>query len=96
MIGRESAIAPDGKRFALSQLRDDKAKKGDAVLIGDAKTGKVLSFETPTSMWALAFAKNGTLVMAGYLKPVDPLPKDPHLLSWGHLMPPLGRDGTKP
>lgn len=29
----------------------------------------------------------GTLVMAGILKPVDPLPKDPHLLSWGHLMP---------
>jgi len=29
----------------------------------------------------------GTLVMAGYLKPVDPLPKDPHLLSWGHLFP---------
>jgi prenyltransferase beta subunit len=30
----------------------------------------------------------GTLVMAGFLKPIDPLPKDPHLLSWGHLMPP--------
>lgn len=30
----------------------------------------------------------GTLVMAGFLKPADPLPKDPHLLSWGHLMPP--------
>jgi geranylgeranyl transferase type-2 subunit beta len=29
----------------------------------------------------------GTLVMAGYLKPTDPLPRDPHLLSWGHLMP---------
>jgi len=29
----------------------------------------------------------GALVMAGYLKPVDPLPKDPQLLSWGHLMP---------
>jgi geranylgeranyl transferase type-2 subunit beta len=29
----------------------------------------------------------GTLVMAGFLKPVDPLPHDPHLLSWGHLMP---------
>jgi Squalene-hopene cyclase C-terminal domain/Prenyltransferase and squalene oxidase repeat len=29
----------------------------------------------------------GTLIMAGYLKPVDPLPKDPELLSWGHLMP---------
>jgi geranylgeranyl transferase type-2 subunit beta len=30
----------------------------------------------------------GTLVMAGYLKPAtDPAPADPHLLSWGHLMP---------
>jgi hypothetical protein len=29
----------------------------------------------------------GTLLMGGFLKPVDPLPKDPHLLSWGHLMP---------
>lgn len=29
----------------------------------------------------------GTLVMAGRLKPVDPLPKDPHLLGWGHLFP---------
>jgi geranylgeranyl transferase type-2 subunit beta len=29
----------------------------------------------------------GTLVMAGYLQPVDPLPADPHLLGWGHLMP---------
>ncbi len=29
----------------------------------------------------------GALVMAGWLKPVDPLPPDPHLLCWGHLMP---------
>ncbi len=29
----------------------------------------------------------GTLVMAGVLKPANPLPADPHLLSWGHLMP---------
>ncbi len=29
----------------------------------------------------------GTLVMAGVLKPTEPLPKDPHLLSWGHLLP---------
>lgn len=29
----------------------------------------------------------GVLVMAGFLKPADPLPPDPHLLSWGHLMP---------
>jgi geranylgeranyl transferase type-2 subunit beta len=30
----------------------------------------------------------GTLVMAGVLKPADPLPADAHLLGWGHLMPP--------
>ncbi len=30
----------------------------------------------------------GTLVMAGFLKPVQPLPKRPELYSWGHLMPP--------
>ena len=29
----------------------------------------------------------GTLVMAGFLKPADPLPKDPQLLSWGHVFP---------
>ncbi len=29
----------------------------------------------------------GTLVMAGVLKPVEPLPMDPHLLGWGHLFP---------
>jgi geranylgeranyl transferase type-2 subunit beta len=29
----------------------------------------------------------GVLVMAGYLKPADPPPRDPELLGWGHLMP---------
>lgn len=29
----------------------------------------------------------GTLVMAGFLQPATPLPNNPHLLSWGHLMP---------
>ena len=29
----------------------------------------------------------GTLVMAGFLKPADPLPRDPQLLGWGHLFP---------
>lgn len=41
---------------------------------------------SPSDMDALYF-QLGTLVMSGYLKPADPLPKDPHLLSWGHLMP---------
>jgi geranylgeranyl transferase type-2 subunit beta len=29
----------------------------------------------------------GALVMAGVLKPADPLPPDAHLLGWGHLFP---------
>jgi geranylgeranyl transferase type-2 subunit beta len=29
----------------------------------------------------------GTLVMAGFLKPAQPLPREPELYSWGHLMP---------
>ncbi|MBY0525526.1 MAG: terpene cyclase/mutase family protein [Gemmataceae bacterium] len=29
----------------------------------------------------------GTLVLAGFLKPAEPMPKDPQLLSWGHLFP---------
>ncbi len=34
----------------------------------------------------------GTLVLAGFLKPVNPPPPDPHLLGWGHLFPHLKRD----
>lgn len=30
----------------------------------------------------------GVLVMAGYLSPARPLPRDSQLLSWGHLLPP--------
>ena len=30
----------------------------------------------------------GTLVLAGYLKPATPLPRNAHLLGWGHLLPP--------
>ena len=40
-----------------------------------------------TSDTDACFFQVGTLVMAGWLKPVDPLPKDPHLLGWGHLFP---------
>jgi hypothetical protein len=38
----------------------------------------------------------GTLAMAGFLRPVDPLPADPHLLSWGHLMPVRERSSGAP
>jgi prenyltransferase beta subunit len=40
-----------------------------------------------TSDTDACFFQVGALVMAGWLKPVDPLPKDPHLLGWGHLFP---------
>jgi geranylgeranyl transferase type-2 subunit beta len=33
------------------------------------------------------FFHAGTLVMAGVVKPADPLPKDARLLGWGHLFP---------
>lgn len=41
---------------------------------------------SPSDMDAVYFHL-GTLVMTGYLAPADPLPRDPHLLGWGHLMP---------
>jgi geranylgeranyl transferase type-2 subunit beta len=44
-------------------------------------------FPGSTSDADAVYFQVGTLVMAGFLKPADPLPKDPHLLSWGHLMP---------
>ena len=44
-------------------------------------------FPGSTSDADAVYFQVGTLVMAGFLKPVEPLPEDPHLLSWGHLMP---------
>ena len=44
-------------------------------------------FPGSTSDADAVYFQVGTLVMAGLLKPADPLPRDPHLLSWGHLMP---------
>ncbi len=38
----------------------------------------------------------GALVMAGILKPAIPLPANPELLSWGHLMPVLNRRPNEP
>jgi WD40 repeat protein len=44
-------------------------------------------FPGSTSDADAVYFQVGTLVMAGFLKPADPLPPDPQLLSWGHLMP---------
>jgi geranylgeranyl transferase type-2 subunit beta len=38
----------------------------------------------------------GTLIMAGYLQPVTPLPAGAHFLSWGHLMPPAESSVASP
>lgn len=48
-------------------------------------------FPGSTSDADAVYFQVGTLVMAGLLKPADPLPRDPHLLSWGHLMPVVNR-----
>src|SRR5438105_2158597 len=41
---------------------------------------------SPSDMDAVFF-QVGSLVMTGWLSLADPLPPDPHLLGWGHLMP---------
>jgi geranylgeranyl transferase type-2 subunit beta len=45
-------------------------------------------FPGSTSDADAVYFQVGTLVMAGFLKPADPLPPEPHLLGWGHLFPP--------
>jgi len=44
-------------------------------------------FPGSTSDMDACYFHVGALVMAGVLKPVDPPPKDGHLLCWGHLFP---------
>jgi geranylgeranyl transferase type-2 subunit beta len=53
-------------------------------------------FPGSTSDADAVYFQVGTLVMAGILKPANPLPPDPHLLSWGHLMPVVNRRGHAP
>jgi prenyltransferase beta subunit len=45
-------------------------------------------FPGSTSDADAVYFQVATLVLAGYLKPIEPLPRDPHLLGWGHLFPP--------
>jgi prenyltransferase beta subunit len=44
-------------------------------------------FPGSTSDADAIYFHTGALVMAGFLKPTDPLPPDPQLLAWGHLFP---------
>jgi geranylgeranyl transferase type-2 subunit beta len=40
----------------------------------------------PSDVDAIYF-QVGALIMAGWLQPIDPLPKDPKFLAWGHVFP---------
>jgi geranylgeranyl transferase type-2 subunit beta len=80
--------------FILSQLGKDKpevkkamAKAAQWALSCRNADGGFGHFPGSPSDADAVYFQVGTLVMAGFLKPVEPLPKDPQLLSWGHLFP---------
>jgi len=80
--------------FVLMQLGGDREdcrqaikKAADWALTCRNKDGGFGHYPgSPSDMDAVYF-QVGTLVMAGFLNPVDPLPEDSHLLGWGHLLP---------
>jgi geranylgeranyl transferase type-2 subunit beta len=80
--------------FTLHQLGPDRADLRAAIdkaarwaLSCRNADGGFGHFPGSTSDADANYFQVGTLVMAGFLKPAEPLPKDRHLLSWGHLMP---------
>jgi geranylgeranyl transferase type-2 subunit beta len=80
--------------FTLHQLGQDRADCRSAIdraarwsLSCRNADGGFGHFPGSTSDADAIYFQVGTLVMAGFLKPFEPPPKDPHLLSWGHLMP---------
>ena len=88
--------------FSLRQLGHERAdcrvaveRAGRWALSCRNSDGGFGHFPGSTSDADANYFQVGTLVMAGYLKPVKPLPGDPYLLSWGHLMPLPGADRTK-
>ena len=88
--------------FTLRQLGHERADCQAAIERGACwalscrnSDGGFGHFPGSTSDADANYFQAGTLVMGGYLEPVKPLPSDPHLLSWGHLMPLPGTNGTK-
>jgi geranylgeranyl transferase type-2 subunit beta len=80
--------------FVLWQLGGDRpgvkaaiAKSGEWALSCRNPDGGFGHFPGSTSDADACYFHLGTLVMAGVLKPADPLPPDGHLLGWGHLFP---------
>jgi hypothetical protein len=80
--------------FSLTQIGHDRPKVRQAlsratrwVLSARNADGGFGHFPGSTSDADAIYFQVGTLVMAGYLKPAVPLPKNPHLYGWGHLFP---------
>jgi geranylgeranyl transferase type-2 subunit beta len=80
--------------FVLRQLGGDRpavrkalARAADWALSGRNPDGGFGHYPGSPSDADACFFQAGTLVMAGVLKPADPLPPDAHLLGWGHLFP---------
>lgn len=80
--------------FSLRHLAGDRAdvrkamdRAIDWVLKCQNADGGFGHFPGSTSDADAIYFHIGALVMAGKLQPVAPLPPDPHLLGWGHLMP---------
>src|SRR5207244_9137163 len=78
--------------FVLRHLRPERADCRRAIARAAAwalscrnRDGGFGHYPGSTSDADAAYFHVGVLVMAGYLKPVDPLPPDAHLLGWGHL-----------
>jgi geranylgeranyl transferase type-2 subunit beta len=84
--------------FVLRQLGNNQAAYRQAIqkaagwaLRCRNKDGGFGHFPSYTSDMDAVYFHVGTLVMAGFLKPVGPLPRDSHLLGWGHLFAPPAR-----
>jgi geranylgeranyl transferase type-2 subunit beta len=83
--------------FVLRQLGKNQAECRQAIqkaagwaLCCRNKDGGFGHFPGYTSDMDAVYFHVGTLVMAGFLEPVDPPPRDAHLLGWGHLLAPPG------
>lgn len=80
--------------FVLKQLGGDRedcqkaiAKAAAWALSCRNEDGGFGHFPGSTSDADACYFQMGTLVMAGFLKPAEPLPPDRKLLGWGHLFP---------
>jgi prenyltransferase beta subunit len=88
--------------FTLRQLGADREetrkamkKAADWALKCRNPDGGFGHFPGSTSDMDAVYFHVGTMMMSGWLTPVEPLPADAHLLGWGHLMPVPSRE-TKP